>query len=121
MLVNVVRSFVVAVLMLAAGAASAQNAELFNVAGSNPGSSNVDYRGEVAVAKSGNTWQIEWRVGGAPIRGTGLVMDGNYLAAAGMLEGRPFVFIMRKDGNRFVGEWTVQGQTQVGKEVWTPK
>jgi len=55
------------------------------------------------------------------VRGTGLVMDGNYLAAAGLLEGLPFVFIMRKDGNKFVGEWTVQGQTRIGKEVWTAR
>ena len=120
MIRNIVRGGALAAALLIAGIASAQ-VEVFNVAGSNPGSTNVDYRGEVGVAKSGGTWQIEWRVGGTPVRGTGIIMDGNYLAAAGLLEGRPFVFIMRKDGTRYVGEWTVQGQTQVGREVWTPK
>ena len=103
------------------GLAQAQQVEIFDVVGSNPGSDNVDYRGQVGVMKSGATWQIEWRVSGSVVRGTGLVMDGNYLAAAGLLEGLPFVFIMRKDGNKFVGEWTVQGQTRIGKEVWTAR
>lgn len=118
---SAVRMTLAAASLLWAGIAQAQQVEVFNVVGSNPGSSNADYRGEVGVLKTGNTWQIEWRVGGSAVRGTGLIMDGNYLAAAGLLDGRPFVFIMRRDANRYVGEWTVQGQTQVGKEIWTPK
>jgi len=121
MLAHTIRSLAMIATLFISAAASAQQVEVFNVVGSNPGSSSQDYSGQVGVVKSGDTWQIEWRVGGSMVRGTGLIMDGNYLAAAGLLEGAPFVFIMRKDGNRYVGQWTVQGQTKVGKEIWTPK
>jgi hypothetical protein len=108
-------------LLAFAGSASAQQVEVFNVVGSNPGSTNADYRGKVGITQTGDTWQIEWRVGNTPVRGTGLIMDKNYMAATGVLQGVPFVFIMRKDGNRFIGEWTVQGQTKIGREIWTPE
>ena len=108
-------------LLVSAGAAFGQQVEVFNVVGSNPGSTNPDYRGKVGITKTGDTWQIEWRVGNTPVRGTGLIMDAKYMAATGVLQGVPFVFIMRKDGNRFIGEWTVQGQTKIGREIWTPE
>lgn len=103
-----------------AAAAMAQ-VEAFTVTGSNPGSTATDYTGEVSVAQTGNTWRMQWRVQGATIEGTGLILDGAYLAVTGLLEDRPFVLIMKRDGERFVGEWTVHGQTQVGRETWTPK
>jgi hypothetical protein len=95
--------------------------EMFTVVGSNPGSDKVDYKGEVAVTKTGATWQIEWRVGGPPVKGTGVIMDGTHMAASGIYDGKAFVFIMKKDGARFVGIWTTQGSNEFGKEVWAPK
>ena len=119
---RVVLSAVLIVGALVAGLpAIAQQAEIFNVSGSNPGSSSTDYTGQVSVAQTGNTWRMQWRVQGATVEGTGIIIDGAYLAVTGLLEGRPFVLILKKDGNRFVGEWTVHGQTQVGREAWTPQ
>ena len=112
------RAAFAAVLFVAAPAAAQ---ERFTVAGSNPGSDKVDYTGEVSVARTGATWQFEWRVGGDPIKGTGIIMDGTHMAATGMFDGKPFVFILKKDGNRFLGLWTTQGANQVGREVWTAK
>jgi len=106
---------------LVAGLPAAAQVEIFTVTGSNPGSSSTDYTGQVSVAQTGNTWRMQWQVSGATVEGTGLIMDGTHLAATGLLEGRPFVLIMRKDGTRFVGEWTVHGQTQIGRETWTPQ
>jgi hypothetical protein len=107
--------------LAAALPAAAQQVDVFSVAGSNPGSSQTDYTGEVSVAQTGNTWRMQWRVQGATIEGTGIIVDNAYLAVTGLIEGRPFVLIMKRDGNRFVGQWTVHGQTQVGREVWTAK
>lgn len=103
----------------AAGAAHAQ--EKFAVEGTNPGSTKVDYTGEVSVTKSGQTWQFEWQVGGAPIKGTGIIMDGTHVAIAGLFDGKPFVFILKKEGAKFVGSWSTAGSDKTGREVWTPK
>lgn len=106
---------------LAVAAPAAAQVEVFEVQGSNLGSHSVDYTGQVGVQKTGDTWQIEWRVGGPPIRATGIIMGGRHLAASGMFEGKPSVFMMRTDGARFVGEWAAYGATRVGREVWTPQ
>jgi hypothetical protein len=104
-----------------AAATAARAQEKFAVEGTNPGSTKVDYKGEVSVQKTGETWQFEWQVGGAPIKGTGIIMDGTHVAVAGLFEGKPFVFILKKDGAKYVGTWTLAGGDKIGREVWTPK
>lgn len=109
-------------LVAAAAAMPARAQETFAVEGSNPGSTKVDYTGEVAVRKSGQTWQFEWRVGGDPIRGTGIIMDGTHVAISGMFDGKPFVFILKKGADgKFVGNWATADGQAIGREVWTPK
>ncbi len=112
---------ILAAALMAAPLGSAGAQERFAVEGTNPDSTKVDYTGEVEVRKTGETWNVVWKVGGDPIEGTGIIMDGTHAAVAGLFEGRPFVFILRKDGAKFVGMWTTAGGTKVGREVWTPK
>jgi hypothetical protein len=61
-------------------------------------------------------------VGGDPIRGTGIIMDGTHVAISGLFDGKPFVFILKKGADgKFVGNWATAAGEAIGREVWTPK
>ena len=96
--------------------------DMFAVSGSDLGSGKDDYTGKVAVTKSGNTWKLEWTIKGeTSIKGTGVILDGCCLAATGVYEGKPYVFLLKADGAKFVGIWTIDGETKVGRETWIPQ
>jgi hypothetical protein len=96
--------------------------ESFAVSGSDIGSAKDDYTGKVAVSKSGSTWAVEWTIKGEKaIKGTGVILDGCCLAVTGTYEGKPYVFLLKADGAKYVGIWTVDGETKVGRETWIPQ
>ncbi len=70
----------------------------------------------MTVTKSGNTRKLEWTLKGeSAIKGTGVILDRCSLAATGTYEGKPFVFLLKADGAKYVGIWTV------GRETWIPQ
>ena len=58
--------------------------------------------------------------GDAVVKGAAVVLDG-YLAATGTYEGKPFVFLLKKGGAKYLGVWTVAGQTKFGRATWIPR
>jgi hypothetical protein len=96
--------------------------ETFAVSGSDIGSSNDDYTGKATVVKTGATWKVEWMIKGeSAIKGTGVILEGCCLAVTGTYEGKPYVFLLRADGAKYVGVWTVDGETRLGRETWIPQ
>ena len=47
---------------------------LYRISGANPGGTGK-YRGEVAVARTGDVYQIAWTIGGGRHLGTGIMTD----------------------------------------------
>lgn len=114
-------SLVVAFAAGVAFAAPAVADDVFAVTGSEPGSTTDSYTGKATVAQTGDTWTITWNIkGDQAVKGTAVIMDG-YLAATGLYEGKPFVFLLKKDGAKYTGVWTVAGQTKFGRETWIPQ
>jgi hypothetical protein len=96
--------------------------ESFAVSGSDIGSGKDDYTGKVSVAKTGATWSVQWDIKGEKsIKGTGVILEGCCLAVTGTYEGKPYVFLLKADGAKYVGVWTVDGEQRVGKETWIPQ
>lgn len=96
--------------------------ESFAVSGSDIGSGKDDYTGKVSVSKTGSTWAVEWKIKGeTAIKGTGVILDGCCLAVTGTYEGKPYVFLLKADGAKYVGVWTVDGEERVGRETWIPQ
>lgn len=86
--------------------------------GANPGGSGR-YTGRVALALTGDTYQVAWIIGKARHVGTGIVtgdtlsvvyqQDANNLGIA--------VYKIGSDGT-LTGRWTVLGGKKVGSETW---
>ena len=96
--------------------------ESFAVAGSDIGSTADDYTGKAIVSKSGATWKVVWQIKGEKsIKGTGVILEGCCLAVTGTYEGKPYVFLLKADGAKYVGIWTLDGEQRVGKETWIPQ
>ena len=118
------RKITVAIAMAAAlaFAAPALAEESFAVSGSELGSGKDDYTGKVTVTKTGDTWRVVWAIkGDAATTGTGVILGGCCLAVTGIYEGKPFVFLLKADGAKYVGVWTINGETRIGKEIWIPQ
>jgi hypothetical protein len=96
--------------------------ESFAISGSDIGSGKDDYTGKVSVVKTGATWAVQWEIKGEKaIKGTGVILEGCCLAVTGTYEGKPYVFLLKADGAKYVGVWTVDGEQRVGKETWIPQ
>lgn len=114
-------------LALAAAATVALSApalaqDVFAVTGADIGHTTDNYTGKVTVTKSGDTWNVVWQIAGdKTTRGTGVVLEGCCLAVTGVYEGKPFVFLLKADGAKYVGVWTVAGETRMGRETWIPQ
>jgi hypothetical protein len=103
--------------------AAAQDADLtgrYRVEGSNPGGTG-QYKGEAAVIRTGETYQVVWRLGGQEYRGTGVVRDGG-LAVVYQVGGQsPGVVLYRVMANGSLsGTWVGLGGEALGSEVWNP-
>ena len=122
-------------LMLMASAAAADPTGNYNVVGVNPDSGR-EYRGQVSVTRTGETYRVVWNIGGTQYIGTGLgalVKDGRYTVgpahpsdtsiSIGYVSGRSFgqaFYFEQKDGS-WQGVWTYGGSNKISSENWFPR
>lgn len=88
------------------------------IEGNNPGGSG-HYGGRVAVAQTGETYQVAWIVGKARHLGTGIVTD-DVLSVVFQESAQSLgvaVYKIGADGT-LTGRWTGLGGKQTGSETW---
>lgn len=90
----------------------------YAVRGTNPGSQG-EYRGEVVITKTRDTYRVVWSVGAAYI-GTGIILD-DILAVAYIDETQTAVGIVAyrilDNGDRLEGIWCPLNSTILGTET----
>ena len=78
-------------------------------------SDGTNYQGKLKIAKTGQTFQLEWQVLGTTIKGVGLRVGDHLFVASG--DKTPLgVVAYTFEGNRAKGVWTLAGQEVTGKE-----
>jgi hypothetical protein len=94
----------------------------YKAAGSNPGGKG-QYKGNVIISKSGETYKVVWSVGTAYI-GTGIVV-GDVLSVAYTDEGKKWFGIVaykiKSGGKVLEGLWSGHNGRKLGKETLTKK
>lgn len=92
----------------------------YRMEGRNPTGSGA-YRGEVAVARNGDSYQVRWQLGQGSQVGTGIVLDKvlSVTFQAGPGPAGVAAFRINPDGS-LTGVWVVGGGGAVGTETWTP-
>lgn len=106
--------------MVAAVAQSPDVAGRYRVEGSNPGGQG-SYRGEVIIARKGDTYQVRWQIGQGAQVGTGIVLDKVFSVTFQAGPGPAGVAAFRIDPNgTLTGIWAGAGVTALGTETWTP-
>jgi hypothetical protein len=111
---------VLAALILAATSVSGWAADPtghYKVEGANPGGGSP-YSGEVTVAKTGDTYKVEWVIGGTTYSGTG-IGDQDFITVSYSADGQTGVALYGHDMDGWKGAWTYAGGTKLGYEVWT--
>ena len=93
----------------------------YKIEGSNAVGANV-YRGEAEIIKSGQTFQVAWKVGGQQFRGTGVLTGSTFSVVLRPQSSTPLlaVYQLKEDGT-LVGVWTPIGGISVGAEMLTPE
>ena len=109
--------------LLLAGGLPAMAAELggkYTVEGRDPG--GQEYKGEAAVMKKGDTYQVFWVLGDNQAVGTG-ILTGDVFAVTYVIRGVPApglaIYDVGKDGG-LSGRFTMLGAEIIGEEKWTP-
>lgn len=94
---------------------------VYRVTGANPDGAG-DYQGEVAVARTGDVYQIAWLFGGDQHVGTGVLLD-NQLSVVYQPEGQTagIAVYQIKPNGALDGVWTTLGGRALGTEEWTPQ
>lgn len=88
----------------------------YDVKGTNPGGDS--YHAKLRIAKTGQTYRLEWDVAGRSLNGAGIRVDDGLFAVWGDQE--PFGVVSYSfDGARAKGIWTLAGATQTAKENLT--
>lgn len=110
-------------ILAASDAACAQGSDIagrYRIEGSNPTGSGV-YRGEVAIARAGDTYQVRWILEQGSQVGLGVVLD-KVLAVTfqdGAAPAGIAAFRINPDGS-LTGIWAGSGTVSVGTERWIP-
>jgi hypothetical protein len=101
------------------GLAAEAPAGRFRCEGVNPDGKSA-YAGQVTVLKTGDTYQIQWKVGPTHYLGTG-VMQGGAFAVAYMTPKKDWmgVALYQKQGPSWFGVWAQAGTQVKGLEKWT--
>jgi hypothetical protein len=106
----------------------------YAISGTNPGD-GAPYQGVLTITRTGQTYQLDWDVGGTQFTGIGLgaeimpdnsltigpaspndkVMSVGYAVDGGF--GQAF-FVEQQDGT-WKGIWAYGGGSEIGTEVWT--
>jgi hypothetical protein len=121
-----------AILLAAVTAAIAGPEGRYTVSGTNPGGGA--YTGTVRVARTGETYEVIWDIGGtrftgsalgaAPVKGNsvmGPASDSDNVLAVGYVSGtRNFglAYYVEQDDGTWQGIWTYGGSDRIGTEVW---
>jgi hypothetical protein len=107
---------------LAAPAYAADIEGTYKASGTNPGGKG-QYKGNVIISKSGETYKVVWSVGTAYI-GTGIVV-GDVLSVAYTDEGKKWFGIVaykiKSGGKVLEGLWSGHNGRKLGKETLTKK
>jgi hypothetical protein len=87
------------------------------VKGTNPGGA-TGYEGKLRIQKTGETYQLKWRVGDRVTTGVGIKLEDTLCVAWGGKETFGVVgYIL--EGGQATGRWTLGGGTQTAPESWT--
>lgn len=105
---------------LAALAQSAKLTGTYTVEGQNPGGKGT-YKGELAIAQTGDAYRIVWRIGNQQQDGTGLLRDGKLAVVFRSGQQAGVAFYDVRDNGTLTGTWTTLGGQVVGTETLTPK
>lgn len=88
----------------------------YDVKGRNPGGDS--YQAKLRIAKTDQTYRLEWDVAGTSLKGVGLKVDDNLFVVWGDQE--PFGVVSYSfDGGRAKGIWTLAGATRTATENLT--
>jgi hypothetical protein len=112
--------FVVALMPAAAFAQSTNLTGTYIVEGQNAGAKG-SYRGELAIAPSGDTFRVVWRIGNQQHEGTGLLRDGKLAVVFRSSQQTGVALYDVRDNGTLIGTWTTLGSRAVGTETLTPK
>ncbi|WP_430911213.1 hypothetical protein [Methylobacterium sp. sgz302541] len=112
-------ALILAGLLAAAPAAAIEGR--YAVEGSNPGRSDVTYRGLAAIRKSGDTYSIVWQIGSGRQIGTGILTGSVLSVVFRSIDGKGggVASFETADGAVTSGRWAVTGGTATGTERWT--
>ncbi|MCC5619001.1 hypothetical protein LC605_28755 [Nostoc sp. CHAB 5836] len=112
--------FATGLAVLIPGLGSANDLDItgnYNCQGKNADGST--YRGEVEITKKGNTYIINWLIGGQKFNGLG-ILEGNVLAVSYYGNSSGVVAYRVEGDSKLVGRWTsLQLNGKVNKEVLT--
>jgi hypothetical protein len=101
-------------------AAAADLTGKYAVEGRDP--NGQSYRGEAAVMKKGDTYQVFWLLGDSRAIGTG-ILSGEVFAVTYVIAGVPVpgiaIYDVADDG-QLSGRFTMLGAESVGDETWRP-
>jgi len=92
--------------------------------GQNPGDKR-QYKGQVSVIKSGETYTVMWRFGNSTYIGTGIEQQGAFAVAFTQNQMTPQpnpvvgLALFRRQGENWEGQWTQMGSQSLGRETWT--
>ncbi len=77
------------------------------------------YRGQVSVLRSGQTYTVMWRFGQSTYIGTG-IENGDFFAVSFTQPESQTVglALFKRQGNDWVGRWTTLGGQILGQETW---
>ena len=85
----------------------------YDVAGKNPDGSA--YKGKLMLQKTGNTFQVQWNVGGMTYNGVGFISGNNLIVGFGF--GQSFGTVeYSMAGNKAQGRWAMGGGSAMGIE-----
>lgn len=113
---------VLALLLPSASVAQAPNlVGEYAASGRNPGGEG-EYRGDVAIARTGDLYQVVWSIGGQRHIGTGILRDDVLSVVYQPVGAAPGVAVYEIGVDGVLeGTWTSLGGTSVGMERLVPK
>jgi hypothetical protein len=95
---------------------AAEPAGTYSVEGADPGGGNK-YNGTVTVKKTGETYNVVWKIGTTTYVGTA-IGNKDFLAVSYKSGNDTGLALYGADGGNWSGIWTYAGGKDVGPELW---
>jgi hypothetical protein len=89
----------------------------WTVAGTNPDGQS-SYAGIVTVTRTGETYQVVWRIGDDTYRGTGVLVDGRFGVAYDAGGQASIALYAERSAGEWSGRWALGSDTKSGTETW---